>query len=180
MEAPLCHPWRGWELSPKSLPLERGGRGILSRHVGSVMLAVSTKCEYLCRSCRFRSFVLPDLPNVRPANVGNVLQPCPSNLSNWPKMSHYGIPCQLSTIFNHLIRFYWHTFSMSYNVPHKTELPRGPHSILRPNSFPLLARARTMRAKNISFRHLILALASDMRFCFFHVLSNQFQLKLPR
>ena len=36
-----------------------------------------------------------------------------------------------------------------------------------------------MRAKNISFRHLILALASDMRFCFFHVLSNQFQLKLP-
>ena len=31
---------------------------------------------------------------------------------------------------------------------------------------------------NISFRHLILALASDMRFCFFHVLSNQFQLKV--
>ena len=96
--------------------------GTLSRHVGSVMLAVSTKCEYLCRSCRFRGFVLPDLPNVRPANVGNVLQPWPSNLSNWTKMSHYGIPCHFSTIFNHLIRFNWHTFSMSYNVPHKTEL----------------------------------------------------------
>ena len=178
MEAPLRHPWRGWELSPKSLPLERGGRGILSRHVGSVMLAISTKCEYLCRSCRFRGFVLPDLPNVRPANMGNVLQPWPSNLSNWTKMSHYGIPCQLSTIFNHLIRFYWHTFSMSYNVPHKTELPRGPPD--SPSKFiPLLARVRTMPGKE-HFKHLILALASDMRFCFFHVLSNHFQLKLPR